>query len=158
MLGKSVCFVMRFWIFFYIFLSEYRILKSPNICIDIGLKNPLSVGLYLPHEMSMCGHTHTHRNTENSEIKSSWPRSVSFCEGTTTEADLFIPAGGRCTRTSQAHVTWSATKSTCHVYLGECSRTVLHIGCRRCTDTHGSLVVSSAVETDKEDFVEKKTD
>ena len=31
--------------FLYRPISEYRIFKSPNICISIGLKNPLSVGL-----------------------------------------------------------------------------------------------------------------
>ena len=42
MLGKSVCFVARFWDFKNIYflstdISEYRIFKS-DICIGIGLK------------------------------------------------------------------------------------------------------------------------
>ena len=58
MLGKSVYVLLRIsGISFlniyisadiYIGILEYQILKSPYICIGIGLKNPISVGALVP--------------------------------------------------------------------------------------------------------------
>ena len=51
MLGTSVYALLRVsgisFLYISADISEYQIFKSPNICIGIGLKNPISVGLYL---------------------------------------------------------------------------------------------------------------